>query len=61
MVMVGAVVSVIVTCAASAGATVSRSSDAPTCAWGASSVMAALENGEVVESTPQTSGCTSGP
>jgi hypothetical protein len=60
--MVSAALAVIVACTASAGATIKRSSDdAPTCAWGASSVIATFENGEVVESTPQTSGCTSGP
>jgi hypothetical protein len=45
----------VVACTASAGATVGRASDPRTCAWGASSVTATSENGEVVESTPQTS------
>lgn len=59
--MVSVALTVIVACTASAGATVTRSSDPPTCTWGASSVTATFENGEVVESTPQTSGCTSMP
>ena len=28
------------------------------CSWGASSVTATLENGQFVETAPQTSGCT---
>jgi hypothetical protein len=59
--MVSAALTVIVACTASAGATVRRSSDPPTCGWGASSVTATFENGHVVQGTPQTSGCTPAP
>ena len=54
---VSAALTVIVACTASAGATVGRSSDQPSCTWGASSITVRYENGQVVESTPQTTGC----
>jgi hypothetical protein len=51
---------VIAVCAASAGASmVKGSSGYADCSWGASSITASYENGQVVESQPETSGCTS--
>ena len=51
---------VIAACAASAGASmIHRSSGHADCSWGASSITASYENGQLVESKPQTSGCTS--
>jgi hypothetical protein len=58
---VSAALTVIVACTASAGATVGRSSDQPSCTGGASSITATYENAQVVESTPQISGCASFP
>jgi hypothetical protein len=53
---------VIAACAASAGASmVQRPSGYANCSWGASSITASYEDGQFVESKPQTSGCTSGP
>ena len=50
---------VIAACAASAGASmVQRSPRDADCSWGASSITASYENGQLVESKPQTSGCT---
>lgn len=50
---------VIAACVASAGASMKQRSirDAD-CTWGASSITASYENGQLVESKPQTSGCT---
>jgi hypothetical protein len=51
---------VIAVCATSAGASmIQGSSDYADCSWGASSITASDENGRVVESQPETSGCTS--
>jgi hypothetical protein len=61
LITVSVALPVIVVGTASAGATAGRSSDQPSCTWGASSITATYENGQVVESTPQTSGCTSVP
>jgi hypothetical protein len=43
---------------ATAGGT--RKSD-PNCTWGASSVIATTENGQLVEGQPQTTGCIPNP
>jgi hypothetical protein len=57
-----AAVFVIAASAASAGASTIRGWRAPPrCTWGASSVTAAYENGQLVVSKPATSGCTSRP
>jgi hypothetical protein len=56
------VVSVITAGAASAGASMIHGSRAhPNCTWGASSVTATYEHGQLVVSKPATSGCTSLP
>ena len=53
------VVFVLTACAASAGSSkVQRPFDSANCTWGASSITALYVNGQVVESEPQTSGCT---
>ena len=47
-------------CVASGGASMNqRSIGDADCTWGASSITASYENGQLVESKPQTSGCTS--
>jgi hypothetical protein len=59
--IVGAV-SVIAASAASAGASMIHGSRVhPSCTWGASSVTATYENGRLVVSKPETSGCTPHP
>jgi hypothetical protein len=57
-VVIIAVLFVLTACAASAGPSSQPSSDPPNCTWGASSITASSVNGQVVESEPQTSGCT---
>ena len=58
-VLIIVVLFVLTACAASAGPSkVQPSSDPANCTWGASSITASYVNGQVVESEPQTSGCT---
>jgi hypothetical protein len=62
LVTIIAAVSVIAASAASAGASMIDGSRVnPNCTWGASSVTATYEQGQLVVSKPETSGCTSHP
>jgi hypothetical protein len=54
------VLAVIAACVASAGPSRAQRSPSPaSCTWGISSITASYVDGQVVESTPETAGCTS--
>ncbi|HZQ65665.1 MAG TPA: hypothetical protein VFA66_10610 [Gaiellaceae bacterium] len=60
--MVAAAVAAAAACGASAGASGRhRSGDVASCTWGASSISASGDDGQVVETPPATSGCVSPP